>query len=161
MSSVAFDNVTKRFDSVEAVRELTKPATNHVSLPAKPGSTLNYAFTIDGDTVRFADNASGQSPGSRWTSQTKFQSSSPGGPTTPTARRSQSLKSHMCSSTRPASSRAQPRPRLKLAVCSCCGVMPADLISAAGGLSCSLHLGQYHDSVCDSFSCEEKRSKHS
>ena len=33
----------------------------HVSLPAKPGSTLGYAFTIDGDTTRFADNASGQS----------------------------------------------------------------------------------------------------
>jgi hypothetical protein len=49
-------------DARVLTRDLTKPAEHHVSLPAKPGSTLNYAFTIDGDTTRFADNASGQSP---------------------------------------------------------------------------------------------------
>jgi hypothetical protein len=49
-------------DARDVARELTKPASRHVSLPAKPGSTLNYAFTIDKDTVRFADNASGQDP---------------------------------------------------------------------------------------------------
>jgi hypothetical protein len=49
-------------DARDVARELTKPASKHVSLPAKPGSTLNYAFTIDKDTVRFADNASGQDP---------------------------------------------------------------------------------------------------
>jgi hypothetical protein len=48
-------------DARDVTRELSKPAEKHVSLPAKPGSTLNYAFTIDGDTVHFADNASGQS----------------------------------------------------------------------------------------------------
>jgi hypothetical protein len=48
-------------DAREVTRELSKPAQNHVSLPAKPGSTLDYAVTIDGDTARFADNASGQS----------------------------------------------------------------------------------------------------
>jgi hypothetical protein len=48
-------------DARAVTRELTKPAEHHVSLPAKPGSTLSYAFTIDGDTTRFADNASGQS----------------------------------------------------------------------------------------------------
>ena len=49
-------------DARVLTRDLTKPAEHHVSLAAKPGSTLNYAFTIDGDTTRFADNASGQSP---------------------------------------------------------------------------------------------------
>jgi hypothetical protein len=48
-------------DARDVTRELSKPAKNHVSLPAKPGSTLRYAITIDGDTARFADNASGQS----------------------------------------------------------------------------------------------------
>ena len=48
-------------DAREVTRELSKPAKDHVSLPARPGSTLDYAVTIDGDTVRFADNASGQS----------------------------------------------------------------------------------------------------
>ena len=48
-------------DARAVTRELSKPAGHHVSLPAKPGSTLSYAFTIDGDTTRFADNASGQS----------------------------------------------------------------------------------------------------
>jgi hypothetical protein len=48
-------------DAREVTRELSKPAKDHVSLPAKPGSTLDYAVTIDGDTARFADNASGQS----------------------------------------------------------------------------------------------------
>ena len=48
-------------DARVATRNLSKPADHHVSLPAKPGSTLNYAFTIDGDTTRFADNSSGQS----------------------------------------------------------------------------------------------------
>jgi hypothetical protein len=47
-------------DARDVARELGKPAKDHVSLAAKPGSTLNYAFTIDGDTVRFADNSSGQ-----------------------------------------------------------------------------------------------------
>ena len=46
----------------DVARQLGKPAKAHVSLPAKPGSTLDYAFTIDGDTVRFADNSSGQIP---------------------------------------------------------------------------------------------------
>jgi hypothetical protein len=44
-----------------AARALTKPAQKGLNLPAKPGSTLDYAFTIDGDTTRFADNAAGQS----------------------------------------------------------------------------------------------------
>jgi hypothetical protein len=48
-------------DARAVTRELSKPAKDHLSLAAKPGSTLNYAFTIDGDTARFADNASGQS----------------------------------------------------------------------------------------------------
>ena len=48
-------------DARVAARALTKPAKKHLSLPAKPGSTLDYAFTIDGDTARFADNAAGQS----------------------------------------------------------------------------------------------------
>ena len=48
-------------DARVAARALSKPAKKHVSLPAKPGSTLDYAFTIDGDTTRFADNAAGQS----------------------------------------------------------------------------------------------------
>jgi len=47
-------------DARDVTRELTKPAGKQVSLAAKPGSTLNYAFTIDKDTVRFADNSSGQ-----------------------------------------------------------------------------------------------------
>jgi hypothetical protein len=49
-------------DARDVARELGKPAKDHVSLAAKAGSTLNYAFTIDGDTVRFADNSSGQDP---------------------------------------------------------------------------------------------------
>jgi len=48
-------------DARVAARALTKPAQKHLSLPAKAGSTLDYAFTIDGDTARFADNAAGQS----------------------------------------------------------------------------------------------------
>jgi hypothetical protein len=48
-------------DARVAARALSKPAQQHVSLAAKPGSTLDYAFTIDGDTTRFADNAAGQS----------------------------------------------------------------------------------------------------
>ena len=47
-------------DARAVTRGLSKPARRHLSLPARPGSTLRYAFTIDGDTVRFADNASGQ-----------------------------------------------------------------------------------------------------
>jgi hypothetical protein len=47
-------------DARDVARELGKFAKRHVSLAAKAGSTLNYAFTIDGDTVRFADNSSGQ-----------------------------------------------------------------------------------------------------
>jgi hypothetical protein len=46
----------------EITRELTEPAGDHVVLHARPGSTLRYAVTIDGDTVRFADNALGQKP---------------------------------------------------------------------------------------------------
>jgi hypothetical protein len=49
-------------DARDAARELSKPAGKHVSLPARAGSTLNYAFTIDEDTVRFADNSAGQDP---------------------------------------------------------------------------------------------------
>jgi hypothetical protein len=44
----------------EAVRELEKPANEGVVLRARPGSTLNYAFRIGDNTVRFADNALGQ-----------------------------------------------------------------------------------------------------
>jgi hypothetical protein len=50
-------------DARDVTRELAKPAKNHVSLPARPGSTLAYAITIDGDTAHFADNASGQTAG--------------------------------------------------------------------------------------------------
>jgi hypothetical protein len=46
----------------EITRELTKPAGEHLVLRARPGSTLRYAVSIDGDTVRFADNATGQKP---------------------------------------------------------------------------------------------------
>jgi hypothetical protein len=49
-------------DARDAARELGKLAKDHVALVPKPGSTLNYAFTIDGDTVRFADNSAGQDP---------------------------------------------------------------------------------------------------
>ena len=49
-------------DARDATRELSKPAGKHVSLPPKPGSTLNYTFTIDKDAVRFADNSAGQDP---------------------------------------------------------------------------------------------------
>jgi hypothetical protein len=48
-------------DARVAARALSKPAQKHVSLAARPGSTLDYSFTIDGDTTRFADNAAGQS----------------------------------------------------------------------------------------------------
>jgi hypothetical protein len=44
----------------EVARELEKPASNGVVLRPRPGSTLNYAIDIGGDTVRFADNAPGQ-----------------------------------------------------------------------------------------------------
>jgi hypothetical protein len=46
----------------EVARELEKPASNGVVLRARPGSTLDYAVHIGGDTVRFADNAPGQDP---------------------------------------------------------------------------------------------------
>jgi hypothetical protein len=49
-------------DAREVARELEKPAQKGVALPARPGSTLNYAVRIGGDTVRFADNATGQDP---------------------------------------------------------------------------------------------------
>jgi hypothetical protein len=49
-------------DARDVTRELSKPASKHVNLPAKSGSTLDYAFTIDKDTVRFADNSAGQDP---------------------------------------------------------------------------------------------------
>jgi hypothetical protein len=49
-------------DAREVVRELEKPASNGVALPARPGSTLSYAIHIGGDTVRFADNSPGQDP---------------------------------------------------------------------------------------------------
>jgi hypothetical protein len=48
-------------DARVAADALAKPAKKHLSLPPRPGSTLDYAFTIDGDTTRFADNAAGQS----------------------------------------------------------------------------------------------------
>jgi hypothetical protein len=44
----------------EVARELEKPAEKGVVLRPRPGSTLAYAITIGGDTVRFADNAPGQ-----------------------------------------------------------------------------------------------------
>lgn len=46
----------------DVARELATPAKKGVVLPARPGSTLHYAVRIDGDTVRFADNALGQQP---------------------------------------------------------------------------------------------------
>jgi hypothetical protein len=49
-------------DARDVTRELSEPASKHVNLPAKSGSTLDYAFTIDKDTVRFADNSAGQDP---------------------------------------------------------------------------------------------------
>jgi hypothetical protein len=49
-------------DAREVTRELEKPAQKGVALPARPGSTLRYAVHIGGDTVRFADNATGQDP---------------------------------------------------------------------------------------------------
>jgi hypothetical protein len=49
-------------DAREVVRELEEPAQKGVELPARPGSTLHYAVHIGSDTVRFADNASGQDP---------------------------------------------------------------------------------------------------
>jgi hypothetical protein len=44
----------------EVARELEKPASRGVALRPRPGSTLDYAIRIGGDTVRFADNAPGQ-----------------------------------------------------------------------------------------------------
>jgi hypothetical protein len=46
----------------EITRELTEPAGDHLVLRARPGSTLRYTVDIDGDKVRFADNALGQKP---------------------------------------------------------------------------------------------------
>jgi len=46
----------------EVARELEEPADRGVALRPRPGSTLSYAITIGGDTVRFADNARGQDP---------------------------------------------------------------------------------------------------
>jgi hypothetical protein len=44
----------------EVARKLEEPAQKGVVLRPRPGSTLNYAIHIGGDTVRFADNARGQ-----------------------------------------------------------------------------------------------------
>jgi hypothetical protein len=49
-------------DARAAARDLGDPAKKHVTLAPRNGSTLDYAFTIDGDTVRFADNSAGQDP---------------------------------------------------------------------------------------------------
>jgi hypothetical protein len=49
-------------DARAAARDLGDPAKKHVTLEPRNGSTLQYAFTIDGDTVRFADNSLGQDP---------------------------------------------------------------------------------------------------
>jgi hypothetical protein len=46
----------------EVARELEDPAKKGVSLRARPGSTLVYAVSIKGHTVRFADNSVGQQP---------------------------------------------------------------------------------------------------
>jgi hypothetical protein len=46
----------------EMARELEDPAKKGVSLRARPGSTLRYAVSIKGHTVRFADNSVGQQP---------------------------------------------------------------------------------------------------
>jgi hypothetical protein len=46
----------------EAARELEDPAKKGVSLSARQGSTLRYAVSIKGHTVRFADNSVGQQP---------------------------------------------------------------------------------------------------
>ena len=49
-------------DARAAAGDLGDPAKHHVTLQPRNGSTLQYAFTIDGDTVRFADNSTGQDP---------------------------------------------------------------------------------------------------
>ena len=41
--------------------ELKEQAANHLSLPAKPGSVLNYYLRDENGTVRFSDNSAGQS----------------------------------------------------------------------------------------------------
>jgi hypothetical protein len=46
----------------EVARELEEPAKKGVSLRPRPGSTLRYAVSIKGHTVRFADNSVGQQP---------------------------------------------------------------------------------------------------
>jgi hypothetical protein len=46
----------------EMARELEDPAKKGVALAARTGSTLRYAVSIKGHTVRFADNSAGQQP---------------------------------------------------------------------------------------------------
>jgi hypothetical protein len=46
--------------SREIQEELEKPSASHVSLPAKPGSVLNYYVRDEKGSVRFADNSAGQ-----------------------------------------------------------------------------------------------------
>jgi hypothetical protein len=41
--------------------ELQKPASEHVSLPARAGSVFSYDLRDENGTVRFADNSAGQS----------------------------------------------------------------------------------------------------
>ena len=40
--------------------DLLKPATNHLSLPPRPGSVLSYRVRDENGTVRFSDNSAGQ-----------------------------------------------------------------------------------------------------
>lgn len=44
----------------ELSRELADPAERGISLRARPGSTLRYAFRVEAGVTRFADNARGQ-----------------------------------------------------------------------------------------------------
>ncbi len=41
--------------------ELQKPASEHVSLPARAGSVFSYYMRDENGTLRFADNSAGQS----------------------------------------------------------------------------------------------------
>ncbi|HZO35646.1 MAG TPA: hypothetical protein VFB41_02100 [Solirubrobacteraceae bacterium] len=43
-------------------RDLAKPAIDHVSLPARKGSTLRYSFRVEDGVTRFADNSLHQPP---------------------------------------------------------------------------------------------------
>lgn len=44
----------------ELQEDLHDPASNHLSLPARPGSVLSYSVRDEDGTVRFSDNSLGQ-----------------------------------------------------------------------------------------------------